>query len=139
MTGKAQEDQFDKFTADQRKMMLKKGNDYSNGDRLSCFKKVAAMLDITPELVCEVFMATKQVRIRELLASGKGAENESVQDSILDLANYTILLNMIAHEKTTTIPNAPVYNPNPGTPGILQCKERPHITNRFAQGSGFDL
>ena len=74
-----------------------KGDDYAGEDRLSNFKIVSKMVGITPEQVLLVFIATKAVRIGNLQGS-KTPNNESIDDSIIDLVNYGILLKMIREE-----------------------------------------
>lgn len=93
---------FDKFTDAQSDTMLKKGNDYSNSDRLSNFKQVASITGQTSEQVCLVLIGIKVARLGQLL-SGKTPNNESIDDSILDLANYTVLLSMLRNEQTVRL------------------------------------
>jgi DNA-binding TFAR19-related protein (PDSD5 family) len=95
MTLKEQQIQFEQFADKQRDIMLKKGNDYANEDRLSNFKMVAQIVGIPIEQVIGVFIATKTVRLGNLMSSGKKPDNESVEDNLLDLANYTQLLEMV--------------------------------------------
>jgi DNA-binding TFAR19-related protein (PDSD5 family) len=95
MTLKEQQIQFEQFAEKQRDIMLKKGNDYANEDRLSNFKMVAQIVGIPIEQVIGVFIATKTVRLGNLMSSGKKPDNESVEDNLLDLANYTQLLEMV--------------------------------------------
>jgi hypothetical protein len=95
MTLKEQQIQFEQFADTQRDIMLKKGNDYANEDRLSNFKMVAQIVGIPIEQVIGVFIATKTVRLGNLMSSGKKPDNESVEDNLLDLANYTQLLEMV--------------------------------------------
>lgn len=83
-----------KFQQKQQDTLLKKGNDYAGDDRLSNFKTVAAITNTTPEMVCLTMIGIKVARLGQLL-SGKQAENESVRDSVEDLANYSILLDQI--------------------------------------------
>ncbi len=89
------------LTAFQEKMasvMMGKGDDYADSDRLSNFKKAGAICGLSPEQNCLSLIATKVARLGVLL---KGAEpnNESVRDSVLDLANYAVLLDMILTDK----------------------------------------
>jgi len=43
-------------------------------------------------------IATKVARLGVLLNSDKKPNNESIEDSVLDLANYSVLLSMIINE-----------------------------------------
>lgn len=98
MTKQQQEVVFDNMVAEMRKVMLGKGDDYANEDRLSNFRLAGNICGITPELNCLNLIATKVARLGVLL-QGKEPKNESVQDSILDLSNYSVLLNMIIVDK----------------------------------------
>ena len=98
MTKQQQEVVFDNMVAEMRKIMLGKGDDYANEDRLSNFKLAGNICGVTPELNCLNLIATKVARLGVLL-QGKEPKNESVQDSILDLSNYAVLLNMIIVDK----------------------------------------
>ncbi len=98
MTKQQQEVVFDNMVAEMRKIMLGKGDDYANEDRLSNFKLAGNICGVTPELNCLNLIATKVARLGVLL-QGKEPKNESVQDSILDLSNYSVLLNMIIVDK----------------------------------------
>lgn len=94
MTIDTQQNFFDEFVHKMNETLLKKGNDYANNDRLSNFKLAGNICGLTSEQVCLSLIATKVARLGVLLTS-KEPENESVQDSLLDLANYTLLLAML--------------------------------------------
>ena len=98
MTYEEQETHFDKFVYNQKNMMLKKSNDYSNDDRLSNFKLAGAIAGISAEQNCLSLIATKVARLGVLL-KGKTPNNESVSDSVIDLANYAALLDMLISER----------------------------------------
>ncbi len=83
-----------------RKTMLSKGDDYANADRLSNFKLAGAICGITAEQQCLSLIAVKVARLGSLLSGGKTPNNEGIDDSLLDLANYAILLKMIRVEGT---------------------------------------
>ena len=88
------------LTAFQEKMssvMMSKGDDYADSDRLSNFKKAGAICGLTAEQNCLSLIATKVARLGVLL-QGVSPSNESVRDSVLDLANYAVLLDMILSE-----------------------------------------
>ncbi len=88
---------FENFTTKQREIMFKKGNDYANTDRLSNFKLAGQITQITPAQQCLSLIATKVARLGVLL-SGKTPNNESIRDSVLDLANYSVLLDGILED-----------------------------------------
>jgi len=81
------------------KILLSKGDDYANVDRLSNFKLAGQISGLNAELNCLSLIATKVARLGVLLNSSKTPNNESIQDSVLDLANYAMLLLMILKER----------------------------------------
>jgi len=94
-----QQKQFLEITEQMKSIMFAKGNDYANEDRLSNFKLAGNISGLTPELNCLSLISTKVARLGVLLNNDKTPNNESIQDSLLDLANYTILLTMILKDK----------------------------------------
>ena len=94
-----QEQYFEKMVSEMRTILFKKGNDYANTDRLSNFKLAGSICGLTPELNALSLIATKVARPGVLLKSESKPNNESIQDSILDLANYSVLLSMITVDK----------------------------------------
>ena len=98
MTPQQQTTHIYEFLAKQKSILLSKGDDYANEDRLSNFKEVANLVGITPEQVSLVFLATKLTRLTNLLKKAKKPNHESIQDTILDMANYCILLDEILNE-----------------------------------------
>ena len=98
MTLEQQQQLFTEFVANMKAVMLKKGNDYSNQDRLSNFKIAANLIGKSPEEVCLTLIAIKVARLGVLLKSDTKPENESIEDSIVDLANYNFLLSAIRNE-----------------------------------------
>lgn len=94
-----QEKHFDEVTEKMREIMLSKGDDYANTDRLSNFKLAGNISGLNAELNCLSLIATKVARLGVLINSKEKPNNESVQDSVLDLANYAILLSMILKDK----------------------------------------
>ena len=99
MTKTDQEQYFDEVIEKMRNTLLSKGNDYANEDRLSNFKLAGSICGLKAELNCLSLISTKVARLGVLLNSNKEPNNESVQDSVLDLANYSILLSMILKDK----------------------------------------
>ena len=78
-------------------VLLKKGDDYANTDRLSNFKDAGKITGISAEQQCLSLIATKVARLGNLF-SGKVPKNESIEDNIMDLFNYAALLYMIKTE-----------------------------------------
>jgi hypothetical protein len=101
MTQEEQEHHFAVLTNQVGEILLAKGNDYAMAsDRLSNFKLAGHICGLSAEQQCLSLIATKVARLGVLFNSGKGRNNESIQDSVLDLAAYSILLSMILHDKT---------------------------------------
>lgn len=98
MTLETQEKEFFAMTEKMQEVMFSKGNDYANTDRLSNFKLAGQIAGLTPELNCLSLIATKVARLGVLLNAKTSPNNESIQDSILDLANYSLLLSMILND-----------------------------------------
>lgn len=99
MIREEQEKQFKELVSKMETTLLKKGNDYANSDRLSNFKLAGSIAGLSPEVQCLSLISTKVARLGVLLNSDKKPNNESIQDSVLDLANYSILLHMILTDK----------------------------------------
>lgn len=95
MTKQEQEKHFNEVTETMRAILLSKGDDYANTDRLSNFKLAGNISGLNAKLNCLSLIATKVARLGVLINSDKAPNNESVNDSVLDLANYAILLSMI--------------------------------------------
>ena len=99
MTQEEQVKHFELLTNQMKEILFKKGNDYANTDRLSNFKLAGSICQLKAEQNCLSLIATKVARLGVLISSDKEPNNESIQDSILDLANYSILLSMILKDK----------------------------------------
>jgi len=99
MNLETQQKHFLEITEQMKSIMFAKGNDYANEDRLSNFKLAGNISGLTPELNCLSLIATKVARLGVLLNNDKTPNNESIHDSLLDLANYTVLLTMILKDK----------------------------------------
>ena len=98
MTKQEQEDFFDEYIIKMRDVLLNKGDDYANVDRLSNFKMAGQIAGGNAKINCLNLIATKVARLGVLLNSNDEPKNESINDSIMDLANYALLLAMINYE-----------------------------------------
>ena len=85
---------FDKIS----EIQLSKGDDYANEDRLSNFKLAGKICGLTPEQNCLSLIATKVARLGVLISGESKPNNESVDDSIIDLVSYGTLLYMLRSE-----------------------------------------
>lgn len=99
MTHDEQIKHFQALTDQMKEVLFKKGGDYANADRLSNFKLAGSICGLKAEMNCLSLIATKVARLGVLLNSDKEPNNESIHDSVLDLANYSVLLSMILKEK----------------------------------------
>lgn len=92
MTSKKFEETFEEIVEIMKITLLKKGHDYANADAMSNFKKIGLVTDQTPEKVILTLAASKISRLSNLFTNGVIPTNESVKDSIIDLACYGVLL-----------------------------------------------
>jgi hypothetical protein len=99
MNQKKQEYIFNQTVDKMRDIMLSKGNDYANEDRLSNFKLAGSICGLTPQQNCLSLIATKVARLGVLLKEKSEPNNESIEDSLVDMANYTLLLIMILKDE----------------------------------------
>jgi hypothetical protein len=97
MTLKEQQTHFKELTKLMEHTLFSKGDDYANADRLSNFKLSGAISGTDAKQIALDLIAVKVSRLGNLFHSEK-VNNESISDSILDLANYSILLHMIVNE-----------------------------------------
>lgn len=90
---------LDALFEEQKKILKRKGNDYAGEDLLSNFRLAGMIVNQTskhPDAInCLNLIGTKVARLGQLLNTNKTAENESIQDSVIDLANYAAILYMI--------------------------------------------
>ena len=90
---------LDELFKQQRDILDKKGYDYAGEDVLSNFRLEGMIVNqgsAHPDAVnCLNLIGTKVARLGQLLSSNKSAQNESIQDSIIDLCNYSALLYLI--------------------------------------------
>ena len=99
-------------------LLLTKGNDYANEDRLSNFKLAGSIAGGNAATNCLNMIATKVARLGNLLTSDKIPVNESINDSVIDLANYAVLLHMILNEGDTVSTKVDPINLPDGFPNI---------------------
>ena len=86
MTKKEQIAHFGYITGEMEKVLFSKGDDYANTDRLSNFKLAGAITGGDARTNCLNLIATKVARLGVLLNSDKKPNNESIEDSVLDLS-----------------------------------------------------
>lgn len=86
-------------------LLKSKGYDYAGLDVLKNFKQMDQLtklleVDMTSiEGIHMFYIVLKIQRLCNLLFSGKTAKNESIADTLIDLRNYTDLLNCTLKEK----------------------------------------
>ncbi len=101
MNLKEQQAEFELIIDEVKQTMFRKGNDYANEDRLSNFKLAGSIIGLSAQQNCLSLIATKVARLGVLL-QGSEPNNESIEDSMLDLTCYSILLKMIQSESSET-------------------------------------
>lgn len=83
-----------------RFIIFSKGDDYNANteDRLSNFKLAGLIARSSAQQNCLEHIATKAVRLGALVNSTEAENHESIEDTLIDLANYSILMAMIREE-----------------------------------------
>ncbi len=103
MTREEQLKVYQDFSNQFSEIMLSKGMDYAQDDDvLSNFKLVAEICGTTSEMIAMVHMATKVVRLGNLLNRGTIPNNESIADSAMDLGMYSMLFRMLKIDEPKT-------------------------------------
>ena len=86
------------------KILSIKNHDYADGgDMFSNFKFAGEAAGVTSAQSILVLMGVKIARLTQLVGNGKVPMNEKIEDTIMDLINYTLLLNGLINQ------NASVY------------------------------
>ncbi len=93
MTYEKQQLFLKEFQSKMTTLLTSKGNDYSNLDCLSNFKTTAAITQSTIKGTILTMMGIKVARLGVLINTSKEVRNEAIEDTIIDLANYSFLLS----------------------------------------------
>jgi hypothetical protein len=89
--------------------LKRKANDYANKEVFANFYFSADIAGCTPVQSCLVLIGTKIARLRELMG-GKQAKNEAVEDTMLDLVNYLMILKHLKKQFLEEIQNIDIKN-----------------------------
>lgn len=85
-------DPFESVVIEMVKLNRLKRNDYAgDDDPWQNFYDSAEQVNDTAGKSVETLIATKQARLKQLLWTGRKAKNESVRDTILDRAVYSVI------------------------------------------------
>lgn len=101
MTIEERNEIFEQLVQTQREVLNRKAHDYTDDDVLSSFKLPAEVIKVSPVAIGLSMVALKVHRLGNLLSNNKDPKNESIEDNIIDLANYTLLLLCLIKEKDT--------------------------------------
>ena len=95
-------------------VMRAKANDYADGqDAFLNFKVAAQVAGISPDQTLLVLLGMKISRLTQLVGKGKKAKNESVDDTLLDIINYVLLLRGMLKEQRTESSQSPAASSSP--------------------------
>ncbi len=88
----------------------RKAHDYAGDeDPLSNFRNVAKVIGSTDWEVSIMFLTTKFFRLMNLLDRGDEAENEPIEDTLMDLAVYAILTKIMREVDATAIADPSLF------------------------------
>ncbi len=98
-------------------LLRAKSNDYAEGgDAFLNFKTAAQIAGISPEQTLLTLLGMKMSRLTQLISKGKTARNESVEDTMLDIVNYIVLLRGMMKEQEKSSPQT---GPVPSSEHVL--------------------
>lgn len=100
MDYKRLEEELEVFQSTMREVLVKKSNDYSHEDALSNFKTTAAVTQTKTNSTILTMMGIKIARLGVLINQSKEPKNEAIEDTLIDLANYSFLLLCAIKEDT---------------------------------------
>lgn len=89
----------DEMCAKGKSLMTAKNADYSKSTALGNFFVAEALQACSAENGIIVRMSDKLSRIVSILEKGNQVKDESVQDTLVDIINYTVLLGAVIREK----------------------------------------
>jgi hypothetical protein len=96
---RVQKDPIEGILKEILELNLRKRSDYAEDtDIFSNFRRSASQINMGPLASVEILIATKQARLRELMWGRKTPSNESVEDTMLDRAVYSIIALAIYRE-----------------------------------------
>ena len=85
--------EWEALQAGKKEILSSKNNDYaSSQDAFSNFKFISLVSGIPVEKTFLQFIAVKLARLMELMNKDKEVKNESIDDTLIDMANYVELL-----------------------------------------------
>jgi hypothetical protein len=86
---------FESFISRLKGLILTKNGVEQHEDVLSVFKLSGSICNLSPQQQCLSLIALKVAGLGVLISDQSGRKTESVSDELIDLAYYTILLDMI--------------------------------------------
>ena len=125
------------LTTKARNLMKKKNADYAGNDGLepfANFTRVESMGICSTEQGFLVRMTDKMSRLSSFVESGKLAvENESFEDTLVDVVNYAVLMYAYIHGKNTKSTPVSVHSEpsHPFVPKSSCCKHTKNGNGRF--------
>ena len=94
-------------------LMQRKNHDYAGSrgnEPFANFTRTEAMGITTTEKAMLVRMLDKMSRLSSFVESGKLAvENESFEDTIIDIVNYSVLMYAYLHDKKASTQSGPIF------------------------------
>jgi len=98
MTYKQLEEELEVFQSQMKEILVRKNSDYSHGDALSNFKTTAQITQTSTSSTVLNLIGVKVARLGVLINQSKNPKNEAIEDTLIDLANYTFLLSCVLRD-----------------------------------------
>lgn len=100
-------DPFERVLIEMVNLSRRKAHDYAaENDRFSNFRETADHMDLDPIDSCDLLIATKQARLKQLRRKGDPA-NESLRDTYIDRAVYSVIAVALFDEPIQSLTVSP--------------------------------
>lgn len=90
---------MERMFEEERQVAKSKGKEYTQGDRLDNFKRIAKEMGLDPKVVLYVYMKKHWDSITSFIKNNKTFSTEAIEGRIMDARVYLFLLRCIIEEQ----------------------------------------
>lgn len=90
---------MERMFAEERQISALKGKEYTQGDRLDNFKRIAKEMGLDPKVVLYVYMKKHWDSIASFIKNNRTFSTEKIESRIMDARVYLFLLRCLIEEE----------------------------------------